>query len=83
MEIDGRSGEIIRFDPELNAKIPLAKTLRHGRLMQVRGAWLRRVQLSSDGRREQASGAVEVPEDLHGAIYWLMLSKAADGSYAP
>lgn len=81
VEIDGRSGEIIRFDPDLDAKVPMAKTLRHGRLMQIRGAWLRRVQLSSDGRREQASGTVEVPEDLHGAIYWLLLSKAADGAY--
>jgi hypothetical protein len=81
VELDGRSGEIIRFDPELSAKVPLAKTLRHGRLMQVRGAWLRRVQVSSDGRREQTSGVVEVPEDLQGAIYWLLLSKAADGSY--
>jgi len=81
VELDASSGEIIRFDPELNTKVPLAKTLRHGRLMQVRGAWLRRVQLSNDGRREQASGVVEVPEDLQGAIYWLLLSKAADGSY--
>jgi tetratricopeptide (TPR) repeat protein len=81
-EIDGSSGDILRFDPDHTGKQPLAKTLRHGRLMQVRGAWLRRTQLGSDGRREQASGAIEVPEDLHGAIFWLLLSKAADGSYA-
>lgn len=81
-EFDPNSGDILRLDPDRSGKRPLAKTLRHGRLMQVRGAWLRRTQLSSDGRREQAAGTVEVPEDLHGAIYWLLLSKAADGSYA-
>ena len=81
-ERDGNSGDILRFDPDRTSKQPLAKALRHGRLMQVRGSWLRRTQLSSDGRREQASGTVEVPEDLHGAIYWLLLSKVADGSYA-
>jgi tetratricopeptide (TPR) repeat protein len=82
VELDGSSGDILRFDPDHGSKQPMAKALRHGRLMQVRGSWLRRTQLSSDGRREQASGTVEVPEDLHGAIYWLLLSKVADGSYA-
>lgn len=81
-EFDPKSGDILRFDPDRTGKRPLAKTLRHGRLMQIRGAWLQRTQLSSDGRSEQASGKIEVPEDLHGAIYWLLLSKAADGSYA-
>jgi hypothetical protein len=81
-ELDAKSGEILRFDPDRSNKQPLAKALRHGRLMQVRGSWLRRTALSSDGRREQASGSVEVPEDLQGAIYWLLLSKVADGSYA-
>ncbi len=81
-KFDPKSGDILGFDTDRSGKRPLAKTLRHGRLMQIRGAWLQRTQLSSDGRSEQAVGRIEVPEDLHGAIYWLLLSKVADGSYA-